>query len=34
MAIVNREVNSTANNFNKLETKLKYCCAEDKEDIF
>ena len=20
--------------FNNLETKLKYCCAEDKEDIF
>ena len=35
MAILNKEMGSTSNKgFDSLETKLKYCCAEDKEDIF
>ena len=32
-AIIDRE-KITFNNYSSLETKLKYCCTEDKEDIF
>ncbi len=36
MAIINRQIKTTdtSNNFDKAENKLKYLCAEDKQDIF
>jgi hypothetical protein len=34
MAIINKEMNIPVLNYDTLETKLKYCCTEDKEDIF
>lgn len=42
ISIINNEVghsflpnkNSELEKFKQLENKLKYCCAEDKEDIF